>query len=93
MSLLVGSSRDVGEMLIHDRRIPLVSATGSCNMGRKIGEAVSKRLGRSLLELGGNNGIIVMPDADPELVLRAVVFWSCRYYWTKVYDYTAFIFA
>ena len=74
MSLLVGSSRDVGEMLIHDRRVPLVSATGSCNMGRKIGEAVSKRLGRSLLELGGNNGIIVMPDADPELVLRAVVF-------------------
>jgi aldehyde dehydrogenase (NAD+) len=74
MSLLVGSSRDVGEMLIHDRRVPLVSATGSCHMGRKIGEAVSKRLGRSLLELGGNNGIIVMPDADPELVLRAVVF-------------------
>lgn len=74
MSLLVGSSRDVGEMLIHDRRVPLISATGSCHMGRKIGEAVSKRLGRSLLELGGNNGIIVMPDADPELVLRAVVF-------------------
>ena len=43
-------------------------------MGRKIGEAVAKRLGRSLLELGGNNGIIVMPDADPELVLRAVLF-------------------
>ena len=43
-------------------------------MGRKIGGAVSKRLARSLLELGGNNGIIVMPDADPELVLRAVVF-------------------
>lgn len=74
MSLLVGSSRDVGELLIHDRRVPLVSATGSCNMGRKIGTAVSKRLGRSLLELGGNNGIIVMPDADPELVLRAVLF-------------------
>jgi aldehyde dehydrogenase (NAD+) len=74
MSLLVGSSRDVGEMLIHDRRVPLISATGSCNMGRKIGSTVSKRLARSLLELGGNNGIIVMPDADPELVLRAVVF-------------------
>ena len=53
MSLLVGSSRDVGELLIHDRRVPLVSATGSCNMGRKVGEAVAKRLGRSLLELGG----------------------------------------
>ena len=74
MSLLVGSSRDVGELLIHDRRIPLVSATGSCHMGRKIGEAVAKRLGRSLLELGGNNAIIVMPDSDPELVLRAVLF-------------------
>ena len=66
MSLLVGSSRDVGELLVHDRRIPLVSATGSCHMGRKIGEAVAKRLGRSLLELGGNNAIIVMPDSDPE---------------------------
>ena len=74
MSLLVGSSKDVGELLVHDRRIPLISATGSCNMGRKIGETVAKRLGRSLLELGGNNGIIVMPDADPELVLRAVLF-------------------
>ena len=74
MSLLVGSSRDVGELLVHDRRIPLVSATGSCHMGRKIGEAVSKRLGRTLLELGGNNAIIVMPDSDPELVLRAVLF-------------------
>jgi len=74
MSLLVGSSRDVGELLVHDRRIPLVSATGSCHMGRKIGEAVAKRLGKSLLELGGNNAIIVMPDSDPELVLRAVLF-------------------
>ena len=74
MSLLVGSSRDVGELLVHDRRVPLVSATGSCHMGRKIGEAVAKRLGRSLLELGGNNAIILMPDSDPELVLRAVLF-------------------
>ena len=74
MNLLVGSSRDVGEMLIHDRRAPLISATGSCGMGRKIGGAVSKRLGRTLLELGGNNGIIVMPDADADLALRAVLF-------------------
>ena len=64
MSLLVGSSRDVGELLIHDRRVPLVSATGSCDMGRKVGEAVAKRLGRSLLELGGNNGIIAMDIAS-----------------------------
>ncbi len=74
MNLLVGSSRDVGSMLIHDRRAPLISATGSCAMGRKIGQVVSKRLGRTLLELGGNNGIIVMPDADMDLVLRAVLF-------------------
>ena len=74
MNLLVGSSRDVGEMLIHDRRAPLISATGSCGMGRKIGGAVSKRLGRTLLELGGNNGIIVMSDADADLALRAVLF-------------------
>ncbi|MDG1545328.1 MAG: aldehyde dehydrogenase family protein [Candidatus Poseidoniia archaeon] len=74
MSLLVGSSRDVGELLVNDRRMPLISATGSCNMGRKIGGAVAKRLGRSLLELGGNNAIIVMPDSDPELILRAVLF-------------------
>ena len=76
MNLLVGSSRDVGEMLIHDRRAPLISATGSCRMGRKIGGIVSKRLGRTLLELGGNNGIIVMPDADLDLALRAVLFGS-----------------
>ncbi len=57
IKVLVGSSRDVGEMLVHDRRAPLISATGSCNMGRKIGGAVSKRLGRSLLELGGNDAL------------------------------------
>lgn len=74
MSLLVGSSGDVGNLLVNDRRMPLISATGSCNMGRKIGGAVAKRLGRSLLELGGNNAIIVMPDSDPELILRAVLF-------------------
>ena len=61
-------------MLIHDRRAPLISATGSCRMGRKIGGAVSYRLGRTLLELGGNNGIIVMPDTDFDLALRAVLF-------------------
>ena len=73
-SMIIGRGSSVGEKLISDRRVPLVSATGSCRMGRRIGEVVSKRLGRSLLELGGNNGIIVMDDADPELVLRAVLF-------------------
>jgi aldehyde dehydrogenase (NAD+) len=73
-SMIIGRGSSIGEKLISDRRVPLISATGSCRMGRRIGEVVAKRLARSLLELGGNNGIIVMDDADPELVLRAVLF-------------------
>jgi len=72
--LLVGSSRDVGDHLINDRRVPLISATGSCGMGEKVGTAVAKRLGRSLLELGGNNAIIVLDDADLDLVIPSSVF-------------------
>jgi aldehyde dehydrogenase (NAD+) len=60
--------------MINDRRLPLISATGSCRMGRRIGEAVAKRLGRSLLELGGNNAVIVLKDADLEMAMRAVLF-------------------
>ena len=60
--------------MIHDRRIPLISATGSVRMGRHVAPIVAARLGRSLLELGGNNGVIVMDDADPDLVVRAVLF-------------------
>ncbi len=73
-NLIVGRGRDVGELLINDRHVPLISATGSCNMGEKVGTAVAKRLGRSLLELGGNNAVIVLDDADPGLVTRAVLF-------------------
>ena len=73
-SMIIGRGSAIGEKLISDRRVPLISATGSCRMGRRIGEVVAKRLARTLLELGGNNGIIVMDDADPELVLRAVLF-------------------
>ena len=72
--LIIGSDAEVGTTMINDRRLPLISATGSCRMGRIVGEAVAKRLGRSLLELGGNNAIIVMPDADMDLVARAVLF-------------------
>ena len=72
--LVVGSDAEVGERMIADRRLPLISATGSCRMGRRVGEVVASRLGRCLLELGGNNAIIVMPDADLELVVRAVLF-------------------
>jgi aldehyde dehydrogenase (NAD+) len=73
-NLVVDRGTSIGEMLIQDRRIPLVSFTGSTKVGRHVGEAVAKRLGRSILELGGNNGIVVMDDANPDLVLRAVLF-------------------
>ena len=71
---LVAGGRDIGKLIADDRRIPLVSATGSCEMGRAVGEAVARRLGRSLLELGGNNAIIVLADADIELATRAILF-------------------
>ncbi|MFH1417155.1 MAG: aldehyde dehydrogenase family protein [Planctomycetota bacterium] len=75
-SLVVGRGSTIGEKLIGDRRIPLVSATGSCRMGYRIGEVVGKRLGRTILELGGNNAIIVTPDADLDMTLRAILFGS-----------------
>ena len=73
-NLVVGRGAEVGDRLINDRRVPLVSATGSCAVGEKVAMAVAKRLGRSLLELGGNNAVIVLDDADPDLVARAVLF-------------------
>jgi len=72
--LIIGDDADVGEAMIHDRRIPLVSATGSCRMGRHVGAAVAQRLGRVLLELGGNNAVIVENNADMDLALRGVAF-------------------
>jgi aldehyde dehydrogenase (NAD+) len=72
--LVIGTDAEVGEPMLADRRIPLVSATGSCRMGRRVAEVVGARLGRTLLELGGNNAIIVMPDADMTMVTRAVLF-------------------
>jgi aldehyde dehydrogenase (NAD+) len=73
-NLVIGPSNPIADTLIHDRRIPLVSFTGSTEVGRHVSEVVARRLGRSILELGGNNGIIVMDDANPDLVLRAVLF-------------------
>jgi len=73
-SLLIGESREVGDRLLNDRRVPLISATGSTRMGRIVAETVGRRLGRTLLELGGNNGIIVTADANPDLVVRAALF-------------------
>ncbi|RYF85754.1 MAG: aldehyde dehydrogenase family protein [Chitinophagaceae bacterium] len=72
-SLLTGE-REIGERLANDTRIPLVSATGSTRMGKAVGAAVGSRLGRSLLELGGNNAIIISKDADLETSLIGAVF-------------------
>ncbi len=74
MCLTVGRGSVVGERLVSDRRVPLISATGSCRMGRRIGEVVAGRLGRAILELGGNNAIIVTDDADLDLATRAILF-------------------
>ena len=72
--LVIGADADVGETMIADPRLPLISATGSCRMGRRVGQVVAGRLGRTLLELGGNNAIVLMPDADMDLAKRAIVF-------------------
>jgi len=74
LNLAIGKDDVIGERLIRDRRVPLISATGSTRMGRHVAQVVAERLGRSLLELGGNNGVIVMDDADPDLVVRAALF-------------------
>jgi aldehyde dehydrogenase (NAD+) len=73
-NLVIGRGSEVGERMLSDRRLPLISATGSCRMGRRIATVVGERLGRTLLELGGNNAVIVMDDADEQLALRAVLF-------------------
>jgi len=73
-AMIVGKGSVVGEKLINDKRITLISATGSTQMGKRIAEATSKRLGRSILELGGNNAIIVAEDANLDIAVRAIVF-------------------
>ncbi len=72
-NLVIGDA-EIGARMSHDKRIPLVSATGSTRMGKKVGEAVGARLGRALLELGGNNALIISPEANLEMAIRATVF-------------------
>jgi len=72
-SMVVGGT-DIGSAMTADERLPLISATGSCGMGAIVGPAVAKRFGRSLLELGGNNAMVVMDDADLDLASRAALF-------------------
>ena len=74
VSSIITGNYEVGEFITKDERVALISATGSTRMGKIVGTTVAQRLGRSLLELGGNNAIIVTPDADMNLVLTAAVF-------------------
>ena len=74
VSNIVIGERDLGERMANDKRIPLVSATGSTRMGKAVGAAVGARLGRSLLELGGNNAIIISKDADLDMALVGCLF-------------------
>lgn len=73
-TLAIGSNEAVGERLINDERLPLVSFTGSIRVGRHVAQSVAGRLGRTILELGGNNGIIVTADANLDLAVRGIVF-------------------
>jgi aldehyde dehydrogenase (NAD+) len=73
-SLVVGDGPSLGKRIAGDRRIPCVSATGSCRMGRDVAKTVGDRLGRCILELGGNNAVIVMDDADMDIVMPGVLF-------------------
>ena len=74
VSRLVLGGREVGELLVDDPRVALVSATGSVRMGREVGPRVAERFGRVLLELGGNNAAVVTPSADLDLAVRGIVF-------------------
>ena len=74
LNVVIGAGEDIGGLLAADRRLPLISATGSVPMGRRVGKMVLSRLGRPLLELGGNNAVIVTPNADLKLAVQAILF-------------------
>jgi len=73
-NLIIGSGRIIGEQMLNDKRVPLISLTGSTDVGKHAAQVISKRLGRYIMELGGNNGIILTPDADLKLAMTSVVF-------------------
>ncbi|MDP4197119.1 MAG: aldehyde dehydrogenase family protein [Bacteroidota bacterium] len=73
-SLVIGKGSTIGEKMLNDKRIPLISITGSTNVGRHASELIAKRFGKSILELGGNNAIIMTPEADLKMSIPAVVF-------------------
>lgn len=72
--LVIGTDDQVGKRMVADARMPLISATGSCRMGKEVGKVVAERFGRCLLELGGNNAVIVDRSADLKLAIPAIVF-------------------
>lgn len=73
-NLLIGRGNVVGERMINDKRLPLISFTGSTQMGRRVSECVARHFGRTILELGGNNAIIVAEDADLDMAMRTILF-------------------
>lgn len=73
-NLIIGDNANVATTMVNDPRLPLISFTGSCAVGKQVAQAVASRMGKSLLELGGNNAIIVAADADMDLAVRAIVF-------------------
>ncbi len=73
-SLIIGKGSTIGESILNDKRVPLVSLTGSTRVGKRAGELVARRLGKYILELGGNNAIILTPDANLKLAVPAIVF-------------------
>ena len=75
-NLVIGTNHEIAETLVNDQRLPLISATGSTAMGRKVSSKVASRLGRSILELGGNNAIIVTESADLKIAIPGIVFGS-----------------
>jgi len=73
-NLIIGKGSTIGEKMLHDKRVPLISITGSTSVGRHAYQIIAERFGKAILELGGNNGIIITPDADLKLAIPAVVF-------------------
>jgi aldehyde dehydrogenase (NAD+) len=73
-TLTIGSGRNVGQRLLEDPRVPLISFTGSTNIGRRVASTVAGRFGRTILELGGNNAVVLMEDADLDLAIPSILF-------------------
>ena len=73
-NLIIGSSKEFGNDMLNDRRLPLISVTGSTAVGRHVNEVVGRRLGRTILELGGNNAVIVSEHADLKMAIPSIVF-------------------